>query len=271
MLTTISLPYQKNGVMNKFLLTKKLNRKDHLRIAGSLLVFTNGTAILVFAFLRLLFIQTPITVTEDLSALGDTMLIGSVIGMALYAGLLIVEIADQILSNKMIRPYSFLKYTALGIFTGLILYLSGCKSHVSAGISTSASTGLTTSYKNLEPGSTVLVMNNEILNHTDIPLGENFMLINDDVKGLVEKDGKVSAGCKLVIRDKQGRYILNEEDLFKNEDVFAKEKAKALKCTIYTGKPMNWDENYDVAVTFWDKYGDGKIENNFSIRMIDIP
>lgn len=257
--------------MHKFLFTKKLNAKDHSRIAGYLLLFTNGTAILLFAFLRLLFIATPISLAEDLKALGDTMAIGSAIGLALYAALLLVELADHLLSNKTIRPYSFLKYTALGICTGLILYLSGCKSHVSAGISKSVTTGLTTSYKNLEPGNTVLVMNNEVLNHTDIPLGENFMLINDDVKGLVEKEGKVSAGCKLVIRDKQGKLILNEEDLFKNEDVFAKEKARALKCTIYTGKPMNWDENYDVAVTFWDKYGDGKIENNFSIRMIDIP
>jgi hypothetical protein len=40
---------------------------------------------------------------------------------------------------------------------------------------------------------------------------------------------------------------------------------------VSTGKPMQWEEKYDVAVTFWDKFGDGKIENKVTIRSIDIP
>jgi hypothetical protein len=34
---------------------------------------------------------------------------------------------------------------------------------------------------------------------------------------------------------------------------------------------MQWEEKYDVAVTFWDKNGNGKIENKVTIRSIDIP
>lgn len=34
---------------------------------------------------------------------------------------------------------------------------------------------------------------------------------------------------------------------------------------------MNLKERYDVAVIFWDKYGDGKIENKFSVSIIDKP
>jgi len=53
-------------------------------------------------------------------------------------------------------------------------------------------TGLTTTYS----GEKVfIVMNDEVIGHTDIPLGEKFTIINDKLKGLKEKDGKVSVGC----------------------------------------------------------------------------
>lgn len=114
-------------------------------------------------------------------------------------------------------------------------------------------------------------MNDEVLNHTDIPIGEKFFLINDNVKGLKEKDGKISVGCSLKITDQKGKVLLDEKDLFKGEDVFKKEDAKMLRCTINTGDPMQWEEKYDVQVKFWDKYGDGYIENKVTIRAIDIP
>lgn len=41
----------------------------------------------------------------------------------------------------------------------------------------------------------LLVMNDEVLNHTDIPIGEKFIVINDGVSGLVAKNGKVKVGC----------------------------------------------------------------------------
>lgn len=257
--------------MYKILFSRKLTIKDHLRILKSLLIFTNLTALLLYAFLRILFYNTSIPAKEEIDAIVKTLTIGSLCAIGMSAVLVIIEIIDLIINQRKLRLYPALKYSCVVVFTLLIFYLAACKTQMSAGVSKDGKTGMVTSYQNMEPASTLLVMNNEILNHTDIPLGENFVLINDDVKGLVEKDGKVSAGCKLVITDKEGKTILDESDLFKNEDVFQKEKAKCLKCTISTGKPMNWDENYDVAVTFWDKYGDGKIENKFSIRMIDMP
>jgi hypothetical protein len=42
-------------------------------------------------------------------------------------------------------------------------------------------------------------MNNEVLNHTDIPVGESFILANDNIKGTVVENGKVSVGCSLQI------------------------------------------------------------------------
>jgi hypothetical protein len=116
-----------------------------------------------------------------------------------------------------------------------------------------------------------MVMNGEVIGHTDIPLGEEFIIVNKDVRGLVTKAGKVSVGCSLVITDKKNNILLKDQDLFKNVNGIDVEKAKYLKCIVSTGKPMEWEEEYNVHVVFWDKWGQGKIVNDVSIRMADIP
>lgn len=145
-----------------------------------------------------------------------------------------------------------------------------CKQQVT-GIKKDLSTGLTSNYKNMEPEEVQLVMNDEVLNHTDVPIGEKFLIINKNVKGLAVRDGKVSVGCSLTISDQAGNKILDAADLFVGKDVFDKNDASNLKCTVTTGAPMEWEEKYDVVASFWDKYGDGKIVNKVTIRMIDIP
>lgn len=154
-----------------------------------------------------------------------------------------------------------------------ILLFTACNGSVggSAGIKKDLTTGLSSTYKNMEPEKVFLVMNGEALNHNDIPLGEKFFVINENVKGLKEKDGKVSIGCALKITDKKGTVLLNEPDLFKGDDIFKKEDATMLRCTVITGSPMEWEEKYDVQVKFWDKYGEGNIENKVTIRAIHGP
>ncbi len=153
----------------------------------------------------------------------------------------------------------------------LVLIFSACSGKKIAGVKKNLSTGLTSTYHTMALESAILMMNDEVLNHTDIPLGERFLLINENVTGLQEQDGKVSVGCSLRISDENGKVLLDEKDLFAGDDVFVKEEATRLKCTINTGKPMEWEKNYQLQVVFWDKYGDGKIVNEWSIRSIDIP
>lgn len=153
----------------------------------------------------------------------------------------------------------------------LAFCITACSGKKSAGVKKDFNTGLTSTYSNMEPGSALLMMNNEVLNHTDIPIGESFVLINENVTGMTVKDGKVSAGCSLRISDENGTVLLEEKDLFAGNDVFAKEDATRLKCTVNTGSPMEWEKKYKIQVVFWDKYGDGKIVNECTIRSIDIP
>ena len=152
----------------------------------------------------------------------------------------------------------------------MIIIICSCE-HKVAGVKKDLTTGLVTSYKNMEPAKALLVMNDEVLNHTDIPIGEKFIVINDGVNGLVTKDGKVKVGCYLKITDKAGNILLEEKDLFAHNDEFVPKDARMLKCTVTTGEPMKWEEKYNVSVSFWDKQGKGRIDNTVTIKAIDIP
>lgn len=151
-----------------------------------------------------------------------------------------------------------------------ILTLSLCSCDLQpTGILKQVDTGLVTDWKGVTVKEARIVMNNEVLNHHDIPLGESFEIINDGVKGFTEKDGKTSVGCALTISDTRGKVLLTEDDLFKGQDLYEKGKMNFLRCTVNTGAPMEWDEQYTVTVKFWDKYGKGVINNTLIISIRD--
>jgi len=231
-------------------------------IAGLLLSLT------VYAWVRALLFEAPFSLSEDgsiiLKAIGTGWLITATIRLAWHALLIIGEKIQHINVHVIIKTQWAVKiFVAIALSTVLF----ACNAQV--GINKNLSTGMVTSYKGMSVEDTKMIMNNEELNHHDIPIGENFVIVNEKVKGLTVKDGKVSVGCSLTITDKNGKALLSEPDLFKDNDVF--EKVDFLRCTVSTGSPMKWEENYKVHVVFTDKYGKGTIENNVTIRMIDVP
>ena len=165
------------------------------------------------------------------------------------------------------KCYKLVKVIPVVVFS--LLFFS-CKYKL-AGVKKDLATGLVTSYKEIQPAKAMLVMNNEVINHTDIPIGEKFVVINDGVEGLAVKNDKVKVGCYLKITDTSGAILLEEKDLFAGNDEFSPADARMLKCTVTTGEPMKWEENYKVFVSFWDKQGKGRIDNTVTIKMIDIP
>lgn len=173
--------------------------------------------------------------------------------------------------NQLLLKTARFNHMNMLLFILLSVSIISCQSHTSAGIKKDLGTGLKTEYKNLEPEEAMLVMNDEILNHTDIPLGGQFAIVNKGVKGFTEKGGKISLGCSLLITDLKGNVILSEPDLFKDNGTVDAEKSEYLKCTVSTGNPMAGKQEYKVKTGFWDKWGDGKITNEVTIRMTDIP
>ena len=170
----------------------------------------------------------------------------------------------------MFKQFYYTLFVGIGLLC--ISILPACDGSVAVvGVKKDLNTGLSSSYKNMEPQKVYLLMNGEELGHTDIPIGETFYVINDNINGLVEKDGKVAVGCALKITDKTGKVLLEEADLFKGQDIFEPDSARQLRCAVTTGKPMEWEEQYHVLVKFWDKNADGSIENKVTIRAIDMP
>ena len=167
------------------------------------------------------------------------------------------------LFQQAIRPFYFVLFAVL-------LYSCNVGS-IHTGIIKNAGTGLTAVYKDLVPTDVFLLANNEELNNNEIPLGEPFILVNNHTKGFVEKDGKVSFGCSLIIKDEAGTELMNEPDLFKGEDILQASPTTVLRCTVNTGSPMKEGQKYQVAVRFWDKYGKGQIENTVTIKIIGHP
>ncbi len=252
----------------------KPQMKTQLQLLKAVLLVCNAAALLLYAFLRLLFYDFPFEVTDELGTIAKLLSVASGFSCIISLPFIIAAMLEYYKIHPVRLRFPRLKYMLPGAAVAILLVvLLSCNGNtmIAKGIKKDFGTGLTSSWSNMEPEKVMLVMNNEVLNHTDIPLGESFLLVNDNIKGLKVKEGKVSVGCSLTIRDKNGTALLDIKDLFEGRDTFDEKDAKMLKCTVSTGKPMEWEEKYDVAVTFWDKYGDGKIDNKVTIRCIDIP
>lgn len=257
-------------MINKFI-NGTLNAKMHWQLFKMLLLVSNAASLFIYGFLHFIFFDFPFDAANEMMILVKLFSVAS--GFALCISLLILlsDFAEYAIRRKNVLLVPAYVKTVSIAFVAIIILLNSCNVAATAGIKKDFNTGLSSSYTGMEPEKAFLVMNDEVLNHTDIPLGESFLLINDNVQGMQVKDGKVSIGCSLKITDKAGKVILDEKDLFAGHDQFAEKDAKMLKCTVNTGEPMQWEEKYDVAVVFWDKNDKGKIENNFTIRCIDIP
>lgn len=226
-------------------------------------------AIVVFAWVRLLFFEVPFSPLEDGLTLLKTILTAWLI-MALFR----LTWNLLLLAASALRPAMIRRSGASGWMILLILSVNlyACQAQpVLKGFTVDGSTGLSVRYDGMATAESRMVMNGEVLNHTDIPLGEKFTIINDGIKGLTVKDNKVSVGCSLMITDTTGKTILSEPDLFAKHGDFNKDSVQYLQCKVNTGAPMEWDELYIVKVTFWDKNGKGRIENAVRIRIIDEP
>lgn len=65
----------------------------------------------------------------------------------------------------------------------VVRLLIACGNTMVSGFYVNVNTGLKTTYTGIKTGQTDMVMNEELLNHTDIPIGESFQIINRGVQG----------------------------------------------------------------------------------------
>lgn len=162
------------------------------------------------------------------------------------------------------------KNLSLRLWPILLLLLSCNEMNVHVRVADSQ-TGMVTETDNIRFKKAFIRMNGEVLGHTDIPLGDTFVVVNEGVEGFTIREGKISIGCELKITDTLGKEIFRAPDLFEGQNIRDPSQARMLSCTITTGEPMNWEEYYDVKVVFFDQWAPRTISNQVRIRMIDIP
>jgi len=254
------------------MLNKPSSTDFHLRLLKTLLLTANAAGLIIYIFVHLIFFDFPFDAVYELTVLLKMFAVASAFAFGVSLIVVVADAADLFMIKRKMTAMPLPVKTFSVVLVALVIFLASCNVPVvSAGIKKDFNTGMSSSYNGMEPEKVMLVMNNEILGHTDIPLGESFLIVNDGIKGMQAKNGKVKVGCSLSITDKKGKVLLNEKDLFAGHDEFEEKEANMLKCTVSTGEPMQWEENYDVAVTFWDKNGTGKIENKVTIKSIDMP
>ena len=158
-----------------------------------------------------------------------------------------------------------------GLIFLLPIFTIACDNIPQTGMIKDITSHITTNYTNIKPEEVFIYMNEERCNHNQIPLGHEFQLVNNKIKGLKVKDGKVSVGGSMKISDKKGKVLLEIKDLFGENNVFEKDSVTFLRATISTGSPMEYDSLYDVTINYWDNYGTGTLENKMEIEIIDLP
>jgi hypothetical protein len=267
-----SLPYGSTPGQPGFRKYLDQNYHLHRRVLTGLLLAMLALSSVAYFILRILFHDFNFSLKEELVNGGRVIIAGTSIGFILYLLFAFIELLDITIRQwRSMRTITKISLPAILIF--IVVVIASCTETktTAAGVKKDISTGLTSNYTVMEPGKIMLVMNNEVLNHTDIPVGEKFMLINDDISGMKIVDGKVSVGCSLIITDTTGKAIFKDDDLFKDGGIFKEKEARMLKCTVSTGEPMQSEEYYKVHVRFWDKNGKGAIDNKVTIHMIDMP
>ena len=257
--------------MLRFLLEKNLLEQRTIKILKSSFLVALLASVCVYACVRIMFFEIRNGIGEEMILLGKVILVALQIGAGISLFFIAITAVEDFAKNpRWPMKMNLLRVGSLVvILTGLLSFPSHAQTLT--GVKKDSRSGLVTTYQLLEPSSIEMIMNDEVIRHGDIPLGEKFIIRNKNVKGFTVKNGKVSVGCALLITDEKGKKVLEMADLFKGKDVFKPEDMNNLKCTISTGSPMDWEKMYTVQVTYWDKYGKGRLVNKIRIRMIDIP
>jgi len=278
--------------------TGSMSKKAHIALLKNLLLICNLAALVLYLTMHIIFFDFPLALPEETVIVVNITAIASIFAAAISLLLFLTDMADKIYRQKSgMRIPLYAKAIPIAAIV-LVVFLNACNNAattetkkdtatqrvvtpaastataapaVAEGTRTEASTGMHTVYTGLEPYHIYLLMNGEKLNHTDIPIGEKFTLAVEGVKGLVEKDGKVSVGCSLLVSDAGGRILIDEKDQYAGRDEMTLQQAKTLTCTIQTSEAMEWEKRYTVLVKFWDKNGSGKIETRVIFRAIDMP
>ncbi|MBL0740697.1 hypothetical protein [Chryseolinea lacunae] len=149
----------------------------------------------------------------------------------------------------------------------LVSILSSCS--FSAGTNKDFKTGLSYSYNGFGLDQVYFVgPEDKIQTDNKVDLNSKVAIVVEGLRNYALKDDKASPGLKLAVTDKEGKFIINEADLFAGGEGYTPEQASVLRGTVTVGSPMQSGEKYKINMKVWDK---NKPENEFTAEVeIDV-
>lgn len=129
-----------------------------------------------------------------------------------------------------------------------------CSCNFSAGVKKDLSTGLSYSYNGFSVEEVLLVgPDNAAMNNNEVEFGTKVAIVVQGLTNYVIKDDKAFPGLMLTVTDNNGTSILNEADLFADNDGYSATDAAILRGAVTVGEPMKSGETYHMQMRVWDK------------------
>ena len=102
-------------------------------------------------------------------------------------------------------------------------------------------------------------------------LNENIHFVFDGLEGLVGKNGKVSLGLSMDVRNSKGKKLFTRKDFFeKNQEVSVSDLKERIFATIlFDEKEKKGDIKLQCKVKVWDKNSDKSIQINTTLYLVD--
>jgi len=161
------------------------------------------------------------------------------------------------------------KKLALGSIMLALILLTGCDYNFSLGTNTDLLSGLTVSNDGLSYDEVYLTLDDERTTGSEYAYGDEIFMNFAGVTNFEEKDGKVFPGAMMVVADKDGKEIIEEDDLFAQYDETGVDPGMAsdMYISLTMGDPMKSGQVYTWYAKVWDKVGGGMIEGTMDVEM----
>jgi predicted small secreted protein len=130
-----------------------------------------------------------------------------------------------------------------------------------------SSSGLSTVNNGLELTDSYLASDGRRMENNEVLLGKKIAVVFEGVKGFKEKNGKVFPGLNIVVMDEADNVLLRFEDILKSNVGYDAKDASVLSGTLIVGDPLKQGQNYKMALTIWDKEGDGGIAGSVTLKV----
>jgi hypothetical protein len=165
-----------------------------------------------------------------------------------------------------------MKKSILFLFIPALLLLYSCKP--SSGDLKDEKLGINFNYKNVSIGDFGYKIGERKLSTDEVPYGSDVTFWITGLKGLEEKNGKIILKVSIKVKDKEGKVLLEDGDLFKSDNddggVEAARVRHELALYFSTGSPLRVNQQYTAEFSVKDNSGKSEISGTYKIKTVPV-